>query len=119
MQICSLKGDYAFRRLRKGRVGYAKELSVRWRSDQKGCIRVAMVVSKKVGKAVVRNLVRRRLREALREILRKKKFNPAALYRQEPSLSLIVIAKPEATQASYGDLKKSLEHALGRAQLFL
>ena len=117
LELCSLKGEHAFRRLHKGRSGYANVLSVRWRGDQEGSIRVGIIVSKKVGKAVVRNRVRRRLREALRAILKTTELHLAAQFKKMPSFSVLIIAKPEAAQASYQDLKKALELSLGRAQL--
>jgi RNase P protein component len=66
----SLQGDRAFQRLRKGRSGGSKHLSVRLRPAHHGQVRLGVVVSRKVGKAVVRNRVRRRLREAMLALLR-------------------------------------------------
>ncbi|MCA9838697.1 MAG: ribonuclease P protein component [Trueperaceae bacterium] len=117
MLLGSLKGDYAFRRLQKGQAGYSKYLSVRWRGDQEGRIRVGIIVTKKLGKAVKRNLVRRRLLEALRALLREVNFMQGALFKKMPSFSLLIIARPEAVQATYKELEQSLRHALIRAKL--
>ena len=106
----SLKGDRAFRRLRRGRSGGAKHLSIRWRTTQDGVVRVGIVVSRKVGKAVVRNRVRRRLWEALRAIVRDVTL-------AENSFDMIVIVRPAAASADYGQLKDSLLRALQRGRL--
>jgi ribonuclease P protein component len=117
MILESIKADYAFRRLRKGRAGYAKYLVVRWLPDQKGCIHVGIIVSKKVGKAVQRNLVRRRLREALLAILAERPLQERAKFKQEASFDLLIVAKPEASQASFILLKASLRQALEHGKL--
>ncbi len=69
------------------------------------------MVSRKVGNAVVRNRVRRRLREALREIVRSRgprSGGPAGV-------DLIVVARPEAAGADYGQLRDALRKALERS----
>ncbi|HEX7022504.1 MAG TPA: ribonuclease P protein component [Trueperaceae bacterium] len=126
--VHSLKGDAAFRRLRRGRPGGDRLLSVRWLANNDEVVRVGIVVSKKVGKAVVRNRVRRRLREALRAILATARptesssssnpLSPKAMHRGRPSFDLIVIARPEAAQADYWTLRASLAKALARGHLF-
>ncbi len=143
--ISSLKGDRAFQRLRRGRAGHAKLLSLRWRASRLEGVRVGIVVSKKVGNAVVRNRVRRRLKEALRAILSyaekrgahsdtrpdaaELKVGPKSAessatnaVRSEDrgavsACELVVIARPGAAEASYQQLKGSLEHALRKGQL--
>lgn len=108
--VRSLKGDRAFQRLRKGRSGGARLLSVRWRPVREEGVRVGIVVSRKVGNAVIRNRVRRRLREALRATLRER---PS---RQEPlAADLVVIARPEAAEADYAALERALVRALERS----
>ena len=114
--LVSLKGDRSFRRLRRGRSGGGKLLSLRWRPNQTGEVRVGIVVSKKVGIAVIRNRVRRRLREMLRDILGSFTV-PDATYRGLPSFDLIIIARPEASQAKFQSLQQSLFRALKRAGL--
>ena len=104
----SLKGDRAFRRLKRGRAGSSKLLSLRWQHNRDGVVRVGIVVSKKVGNAVIRNRVRRRLREALRAILAQKP--------PPQTFDLVVIARPEAANADYQQLYGALERALSRSQ---
>lgn len=110
--VRSLKGDRAFQRLRRGKSGGARYLSVRWRPTPEEGARVGIVVSRKVGNAVVRNRVRRRLREGLRALLIERPT------RQRPlACDLIVIARPEAASADYHELKRALGTALQRAKL--
>lgn len=106
--IQSLKGDHAFRRLRRGRAGHAKFLSLRWRPAREGGVHVGVVVSKKVGKAVVRNRVRRRLREALKAVL----LRAEARQKEVFAFEVVIIARPDAAEADYWQLKGALEHAL-------
>ena len=110
--IQSLKGDRAFRRLRRGKAGHARLLSLRWRPAREG-IHVGIVVSKKVGKAVTRNRVRRRLKEGLKAILTDAGLVDAEV---KSAFELVVIAKPEAAEADYWQLKRALEHALRKGQ---
>lgn len=78
-------------------------------------MRVGIVVSKKVGKAVVRNRTRRRLREALNQILNEAEVQ---VKRQgKPSFDLVIIVRPEAAEADYWQLKRSLVQALTRGGL--
>ena len=119
MTIASLKGDRAFQRLRKGRAGHANYLSTRWMPDQNGQVRVGIVVNKQVGKAVVRNRVRRRLREALRVLMLERSISPEASFKGNPSFALVVIARPEAAQADFQQLKDALAHALKKGKLLL
>ena len=102
--VCSLKGDRAFQRMRRGKAGHAKLLSLRWRGNRETCVRVGIVVSKKVGNAVVRNRVRRRLREALKALTVEGKVSKA--------FDLVVIARPVAADADYWKLKDALRYAL-------
>jgi ribonuclease P protein component len=114
--IASLKGDRAFQRLRHGRPGGARLLSVRWRPHRKGSVGVGIVVSKKVGKAVIRNRVRRRLREALRALLAQG-VSPQAQHQGVASFDLVIIARPEAGEASYKQLSAALRRALERGKV--
>ncbi len=77
---------------------------------------MGIVVSKKVGKAVVRNRVRRRLREALRAILAQG-VSPAAQFHGVASFDLVVIARPEAADASFQQLSAALRRALERGKV--
>jgi len=100
----SLKGDAAFRRVKKGRAAKGRYVSVRWRPLRGDEVRVGIVVSKKVGKAVVRNKVKRRLRELLRRT-------------HLPPSELMVIARPEAATASFTELARDLRRTLIKAGL--
>jgi len=64
-------------------------------------LRVGFSVSKKVGKAVIRNKVKRRLRECFRPFLGDVK---TGLY--------VVVARPTAAKAAFGDLQKDLHYLL-------
>ncbi|MEJ2667971.1 MAG: ribonuclease P protein component [Deinococcales bacterium] len=112
----SLKGDRAFQRLRKGRSGGAKHLSLRWRPAQHGEVRVGIVVSGKVGKAVVRNRVRRRLRAALAALLAEG-VRREACHGKAPSFDMVIIARRSAAEAGFWELRKALEGALTRASV--
>lgn len=82
-------------------------------------MRVGIVVSGKVGNAVVRNRVRRRLREALRELMRERgDWAADALHAGTPSFDLVVIARPEAAQADFHQLKGALDRSLAKAALW-
>ena len=107
--VLSLKGDRAFQRMRRGRAGHAKLLSLRWRGNRETCVRVGIVVSKKVGNAVVRNRVRRRLREALRALTTEGEV--------AKTFDLVVIARPVAAEADYWQLKGALTRALDKGKL--
>lgn len=101
-KLLSLKGDRAFQRLRQGRAGRGRFLSVKWLPAPE--LRVGIVVSKKVGKAVVRNRIKRRLREILRRL-------------HLPRAHLLVIASPEARNATYAELFQDLTRALKKSGL--
>ncbi len=107
--VRSLKGDRAFQRLRSGRSGGARLLSLRWKPSREPGVRVGIVVSRKVGNAVTRNRVRRRLREALRAYLAPRELG-------ERGFDMIVIARPQAANAEYAALRDSLETALTRSE---
>ena len=67
--------------------------------------RFGFSVSQRVGKAVIRNRVKRLLREILRAVT------------LEPGWDIIFIARPQAANASYADLNKSVRDLLLRAGL--
>jgi ribonuclease P protein component len=113
--IRSLKGDRAFQRLRKGRAGHAKHLSLRVFPTATGDVRVGVVVSRKVGKAVTRNRVRRRIREALLSLLREQGSRVKAHGR--PSFEVVIVARPTAADADYAALRRSLQEAMRKAAL--
>ncbi len=108
MPFSSLKGEKAFQRIRGGRPGRGKYVTVRWfplRPTAFNPVRVGIVVSNKVSKkATVRNKIRRRLREILRKM-------------HLPPCEMVVVAQPEAVGASYWDLLKDLTYALKKSGL--
>jgi ribonuclease P protein component len=67
--------------------------------------RVGFAVARTVGNAVARNRVKRRLRHLVRE----------RLPRLPGSVDVVVRALPAAGEASYADLGRDLDKALGRA----
>ncbi|WP_117238513.1 ribonuclease P protein component [Thermus sediminis] len=97
-----MKGDRAFQRLRKGKAGWGRFVGVRWLPAPE--VRVGIVVSKKVGKAVVRNKVKRRLREILRRL-------------HLPKAHLLLVASPEAREATYAELFQDVVRALKKSGL--
>ncbi|WP_018465175.1 ribonuclease P protein component [Calidithermus timidus] len=100
----SLKGEWAFARLKKGRAARGRLVSVRWLPNRTGPVKVGLVVSKKVGKAVLRNKIRRRMREILRHMLL-------------PPCDLMVVAQPEAATAGYAELYRDLAFTLKKSGL--
>jgi ribonuclease P protein component len=72
--------------------------------DAGGGPRFGYTVSKKIGKAVVRNRTRRRLKAATTELL------DAA----RPGVDYVIIARPEAVDRPYSDLKADLAQAFAR-----
>ncbi len=66
--------------------------------------RFGYTVSKKVGKAVVRNRIRRRLKAATRELL---EF-------ARPGYDYVIIARPDAAERSFAELKADLAQAFLR-----
>ena len=103
-RLVSLKGDAAFRRLRRAKGAKGRYLSLRWRPIREPEVRVGIVVSKKVGKAVVRNKVKRRVRE----LIRKTHLPPA---------EVMIIARPEAAEASFSELARDLFAVLKKSGL--
>lgn len=126
-RVVSLKGDRAFARLRRGRPGHSRLLSLRWlpnRHAGRAIITTGIVVNKKVGNAVVRNRVRRRLRAALEAIVAECMANCTADTPPESAtkallqgIALVVIARPDTAQADYWQLKAALQRALSKAGL--
>jgi ribonuclease P protein component len=77
-------------------------LAVRFARNDLGLTRAGFSTGRRLGGAVVRNRVRRRLRAALRDLAP----------RVEPGWDLLVVARPAAVQASYTDLRATLERLL-------
>jgi len=85
--------------------------------DQQASIRVGIIANKKVGKAVTRNLVRRRLREAFISLVNENPIEQQAKFKQNASFSLIIIVRPDAAEADFWELKRSLKKALRQGKL--
>jgi len=79
---------------------------------------VGIVVSRKVGKAVTRNRVRRRLREALLSIVRDPRWRARLVsVGGVPSFDALIVVRPSAADATFAELKRSLELAMERGKL--
>lgn len=106
-QPASLRRQADFARLRRqGRRIATKNLTI-YRGDALPGDTVSLVgitVSKAIGKAVLRNRLRRRLSAIIRDVL-----DPQRAGR------VLVIARPPAAQALFGDLKAEVTSALERA----
>jgi ribonuclease P protein component len=79
-------------------------LQARRRADE-GAVRVGFTVSRQVGNAVVRNRVRRRLRELVRQV---------DAGRLQVGHDYVLVGRPAALAASFGDLARELDAALDR-----
>jgi len=92
---------------REGRSFSSRLLVIRPRANGLAQNRFGFVTSRAVGKAVVRNRVRRRLREAVRSLPLKGGWD------------VVVIARRIAAEATYRELRASLESLLQRAGLLV
>lgn len=126
--LLSLKGDRAFRRLKRAKSANVKHLSLRSMphlvqktykkheptkqavASKQSVLFVGIVVNKKVGNAVVRNKVRRRIKEAVAQIIREN------LLPQHP-LDIVIIARPSAANASFEVLKQNVYGAMKKGNL--
>lgn len=89
-----------------GRAYARGPLVVRVRANpETPCPRYAFAASRKVGGAVVRNRIKRRLREAARA------------GKAEGQVDVVVIARPQARDATYQDLARTLRRLLSDAGL--
>ena len=105
-RFTSLRRQADFTRLRRqGRRAATKSLII-YCSDPlpgDGISLVGITVSKSIGKAVLRNKLRRRLTAIVNEALA-----PGSAKR------LLVVARPDAARASFGDLQAQVTSALER-----
>ena len=90
---------------RKGKGVGAKEISLTY--VRAGKLQVGFSVSKKVGNAVVRNRVKRRMRECFRLQMHTLKNG-----------FYVFTARPEAANASYKQLEKTMNYLLRRQGLY-
>lgn len=86
-------------------------LQARQRGDD-GAVRVGFTVSRQVGNAVERNRVRRRLREMVR--LSAAAGDTAGPDNLRPGYDYVLIGRPAALGAAFGDMVQELDAALGR-----
>lgn len=70
--------------------------------------RVGLSVGKKIGNAVTRNAVKRKIRQSLHELSEELK----------PDKDFLVIARKPTEKMTLQEIKRSLTHALKKAQLF-
>jgi ribonuclease P protein component len=106
-RFASLSRQADFARLRRqGRRISTKSLVI-YRSDPlpgDASALVGITVSKSIGKAVIRNKLRRRLVAIIHEGLAHRR-----------AMRLLVVARPSAAQAPFGDLSAEVTSALERA----
>lgn len=105
-RFASLSRQADFARLRRrGKRVSTKSLLI-YRSDPFPSDPISLVgitVSKSIGKAVIRNKLRRRLAAIIDDALG-----------QKTAMRLLVVARPGAEAAVFGDLRAELGSALGR-----
>lgn len=105
-RFASLSRQADFARLRRrGKRVSTKSLLI-YRSDPFPSDPISLVgitVSKSIGKAVIRNKLRRRLAAIIDDALG-----------QQTAMRLLVVARPGAEAAVFGDLRAELGSALGR-----
>jgi ribonuclease P protein component len=104
--FASLRRQADFARLRRrGRRVSSKSLILYSGDSQPGdpAPLVGITVSKSIGKAVIRNKLRRRLAAIVHEALARRR-----------AMRLLIVARPIAPQAAYGDLRAEVTSALER-----
>jgi len=103
----SLKENYLFRRIYRGKSVASPALVVYARRNGQRTNRLGLTVSTKVGKAVVRNKIRRRLREIYR--LHEDGF--------ARGWDIVVVARVRAAHTPYRQLEEQLLKLCGRLSL--
>src|ERR1035437_5542636 len=89
----------------KGRSWANNLLVLRLLPNHLDCSRYGFSISKRVGNAVTRNYIKR----VLKEITRQTKLRPG--------FDIVIIARGNAGQTGFAELKKSVENLLLRAEL--
>ena len=109
MRIETLKRRAQFQRVRGGgrysHLAFVLEGKARTSSGDWNGPRFGFTVTKKVGNAVVRNRIRRRLKAALSEL---------AADHAESSYDYVVVARLQALDHPFADLKSDLKSAFDR-----
>jgi ribonuclease P protein component len=90
---------------RRGRSASTPLLVLRWMRTDRSESRIGLSTPRTLGGAVQRNRIRRRLRELLR----------ARLERIGPGWDLLLIARPEAGDASHAELGAAIDELLERS----
>lgn len=91
----------------EGRRSNGTHLSLVYRPNPEGRLRLGLIVSKAVGKAVQRNRLKRRLREVVHQL------GPQV----RRGSDLLLIARPTAAQVGFTELRESVTSLLSRAGL--
>jgi ribonuclease P protein component len=103
-----LRASADFKRVRNRGRSWAAPLVVLYAYRRRGDgVRAGFAVSKRVGKATVRNHVKRLMREGLR----------ATLSQVKSGYDLVLIARPAAANATFWDIKQSIDSLLRRSGL--
>ena len=105
-----LHKDKEIKRLAQtGKTFFLPQLIIKHLENKEGVTKIGFVVSTKVDKrAVVRNKLARQLREAT------KGFLPKLL----PGHSVLIIAKKQALELEFAELKKQLDFAFSKIKIY-
>ena len=106
MTLVRIKRHFDFVEMREAPFkAFTKSFVLQMRPNDKNETRIGFTVSKKIAKlAVVRNHLRRQMREIVR-------LSPTLLEKY-PSNDLVLIAREEALNRSYGQLTEDFEYLL-------
>lgn len=103
-----LASEKEFRRVyREGGRRSSPLVVIRYLPGDRGGVRLGVAVGRRFGSAVRRNRLRRRLREAVRALAR----------RIAPGTEIVVTPRESAAEATFSELRGSVEQALGSAGL--
>ncbi|MDZ7838639.1 MAG: ribonuclease P protein component [Actinomycetota bacterium] len=102
MRFETIKRKSEFNRIyRQGQRKQSRYFTIYALENDQLMIRAGISTGKYIGNAVVRNRIRRIIKELLRKCDLKKK-----------GVDLLIIAKKESVNATYGQIKQSIYHAL-------